>query len=185
MLPEEYYQNSGFDSEEEVREEKEHQRCCQLPEKKLEMLFELLLLAHRLGQPLYMLYLQAILERLAFFNVANQAALQRIISARFDLYYELVFAIVHRFRTLSPIADDAFFTVGGLLDRDRLVWERIYEGGEGGEEEGRGAAWAQGLRGTQGFHLASLNYYLLVKMLLACSRTLNFEFKSLFARPTI
>lgn len=37
----------------------------------------------------------------------------------------------------------------------------------------------------EGFHLTSLNYYMLAKMLLACSRTLNFDFKSLFARPTI
>jgi hypothetical protein len=110
-----------------------------LPAKKMETLFELLLLAHRLDKPLFLLYLQAILERATFYNVANQASLQRIITANFPLFYELVFGIVHRFSTLSPIADDAFFILSGLLDRERMVWERIYEG-EGCEV--RGEEWA-------------------------------------------
>lgn len=37
----------------------------------------------------------------------------------------------------------------------------------------------------KGYHLVTLNYYMMVKMLLACSKTLNFDFKELFSRPTI
>ena len=104
-----------------------------------------------------MLHLFIILERVAFYNVANQAVLQGIITAQFSQFYDFVFAVIYQFSIFSPVADDAFFELP----------KRV----------GRGGAWVKGLRGMEGFHLASLNYYMLAKMLLACSRSLNFEFK--------
>lgn len=184
VLPEEYYQRSGLAGE-QAQQEKYHQRCCQLDEKRLVSVVEMTLQAHRMQKPLFLLYLQTILERLACYNVANQAALQRILNAHFPTYYDLIFGIIHSFRTLSPIVDDAFFTPRDLLNRRKIVWERIYEGAGGEERADNCEQYVNSLRGMEGYHLASLNYYTLVRMLLASSRTLNFEFKSLFSRPTI
>jgi hypothetical protein len=82
----------------------------------------MILVAHRLQKPLFLLYLNTILERIAFYNMTNQASIQRIINSHFHSYYELVFTIIHNFRTLSPIVDDAFFVVKDLLNHDHIAW---------------------------------------------------------------
>jgi hypothetical protein len=73
----------------------------------------MILVAHRLQKPLFLLYLNTILERIAFYNMTN---------SHFHSYYELVFTIIHNFRTLSPIVDDAFFVVKDLLNHDHIAW---------------------------------------------------------------
>jgi hypothetical protein len=188
VLPEEYYQRSGMKTAERNEEEKYKEKCCQIEKKKLEVLLGLLMVSHKIGKPIFLYYFHAILERITYYNIVNQTHLQQALAHSFDGYYDIVYNVIQEFRSISPIVNDAFFVLKDHFHRDRITWEKIY--GEDGDAQIDEAVehyeqHVNSLRGVKGYHLVTLNYYMMVKMLLACSKTLNFEFKELFARPTI
>ena len=173
---------------EEKTQEKYKQKCCHMEREKLEVLLALLLSSQQMAKPLFVFYLHSILERATYFNITNQVNLQTLIASAFPPFYDLVYSIVQDFKNISPIVDDAFFVFKDLVHRDRLAWNKIYSPKEENglvDNVANYERYINASRGMKGYHLVTLNYYMMVKMLLACSKTLNFDFKELFSRPTI
>lgn len=111
-----------------------------------------------------------------------------MIASAFTPYYDLVYSIIQDFKNISPVVDDTFFVFKDLVHSDRMAWDKIYNPGQENtitENVANYERYINSARGMKGYHLVTLNYYMIVKMLLACSKTLNFDFKELFARPTI